>query len=411
MTIRIVFRTVTWIVSSFALFLTPATLSGQVVIKGERVYTMAGPALEDAVVVIRDGKISAVGPAAETPIPQGFRMLEAAVVTPGLVDAHTVVGLSGYLNQPHDQDQLERSSPIQPELRAIDAYDAKERLVQWVSEHGVTTIHSGHGPGALISGQTLIAKTTGRNVDEAVIVPEAMMAATLGDGARAAQGKSPGSRSKMLAMMRSAFLQAQEYGEKQTNAEEGKKPPVDLRKAALWRVLQGQTPLLITVHRVPDILSAIRLAQEFKIRLVLDGVAEAHLVLDEIRKSGYPVILHPPMMRHFGEAANATFEASSLLRKAGIPFALQSGFEGYVPKTRILPFEAAIAVQNGLSVEEALSSITIDAARIIGVDGRVGSLEPGKDGDVALFDGDPFEYTSHCIGVVIEGRVVSEVVR
>jgi imidazolonepropionase-like amidohydrolase len=140
---------------------------------------------------------------------------------------------------------------------------------------------------------------------------------------------------------------------------------------------------------------------------VLDGAAEAYLLTDQIKAAGVRVILHPPMMRQYGEYENASFTTGSVLKAAGIPFAYQSGYEGYVPKTRVVLFEAAVAAANGLSREEALASITIDAARVIGVDRRVGSLEVGKDGDVALFDGDPFEFTSHAVGTVVNGALVS----
>ena len=142
-------------------------------------------------------------------------------------------------------------------------------------------------------------------------------------------------------------------------------------------------------------------------KIVLDGVAEAYLVLPEIKASGYPVILHPTMYRSHSETENLSMITATKLRDAGIPFALQSGYEGYVPKTRVTLFEAGIAAANGLSFEEALASITSSAAKIIGVWDRVGSVEPGKDGDIALYDGDPFEYTTHCTGVVIDGQIVS----
>jgi imidazolonepropionase-like amidohydrolase len=124
-----------------------------------------------------------------------------------------------------------------------------------------------------------------------------------------------------------------------------------------------------------------------------------------------PVIVHPTMTRAFGEHENLSFETASKLVKAGIPVAIQSGYEAYVPKTRVVLWEAAVAAANGLSFDQALRTITIDAAKILGIADRVGSLEVGKDGDVALYDGDPFEYTSHCVGTVIDGRVVSETVR
>ena len=174
------------------------------------------------------------------------------------------------------------------------------------------------------------------------------------------------------------------------------------------RVLDGEVRALVTANRISEILAALRLQREFGLDLVLDGAAEAYLVLDEIRAAGVPVIVHPTMARHTGTMENATYEAAKLLHDAGIPFALQSGFEGYVPKTRVVLFEAAMAAAYGLGFEDALRSITIDAATVIGQADRVGSIEAGKDGDLALFDGDPFEYTTRVCGVILDGRVVSE---
>ena len=379
--------------------------SAQVAVLGKTVYTMAGsppnaaPPIQNGVVVIVDGRISAVGPADQVQIPDGFRVLEAQVVTPGLIDAHSAVGLTGIYNQPHDQDQLERSAPMQPELRALD---------------GVTTIHTGHAPGELISGQTFIVKTTGNTVESAVMVETAAVAVTLSPLAAKKdrdKGKSPGTRGKMMAMLRQEFIKAGEYLQKREKAEADKRPDRNLPLETLGRVLQREIPLMITAHRAQDIASALRLAREFDIRIILDGAAESYLLIEQIKAAGVPVIVHPTMMRAYKETQNSSFETAARLRHAGITIALQSGYESYVPKTRVVLFEAALAAANGLSFEEALAAITIDAARILGVDDRVGSLEVGKDGDVALYDGDPFEYTSHCIGVIIEGDVVSETPR
>jgi imidazolonepropionase-like amidohydrolase len=391
-----------------ALSIGAAQARAQIAVRGETVYTMAGQSIRDGVVLVRGSKIERVGAASAVPIPSGYKVYNARVVTPGLIDAHSVVGLSGYLNQPHDQMQLERSAPMQPELRAVDAYDARERLVEWLRGFGVTTVHTGHGPGALVSGQTMIVKTVGDEVDDAVIVPTAMIAATLGEGALMEGGRAPGTMSKMIAMLRGEFLKAQEYDRKQQAAKDDQKPARDLRMEMYARVLRRELPLLITVHRAQNIVSALRLAKEFNIRMILDGAAESYLVADAIKAAGVPVILHPTMYRAAGETENLSLETAATLRRAGIPFALQSGFEAYVPKTRVVLFEAALAAANGLSFDEALASITIDAARLLGVEGRVGSLEAGKDADLALFDGDPFEYTTHVTGVLINGRVVSE---
>jgi imidazolonepropionase-like amidohydrolase len=370
---------------------------------------MAGPAVADGVVLIEGGKVARVGPAAEVSIPAAARVIRGAVVTPGLIDAHTVVGLSGWLNQDQDQDQLDRGDPIQPELRAVDSYNPRERLVEWVRGFGITTIHTGHAPGALVSGQTMIVKTVGDSVEQAVLAPVAMVAVTLGEAARPGdEKKSPGTRSKAVAMLRGELLKARDYARKRGLPDPEKRPDRDLRREILADVLDRKRPLLVTVNRAADIDSALRVAEEFGLEIILDSAAEAYLAVDRIKAAGVPVIVHPTMRRAgMGETENLSFETAATLRRAGIPIALQSGYEGYVPKTRVALFEAAVAAANGLTTEEALATITIDAARILGVDGRVGSLGPGKDADVAVFDGDPFEHVTHCTAVVIDGRVVS----
>ena len=386
----------------FTLHFSHSTASAQVAVKGEMVWTMAGEAIANGVILVgANGKIEAVGAAKDIKIPANYKIVSAKVVTPGLIDAHTVIGLAGYLNQPHDQMQVDGSSPIQPELRAIDAYNAEETLIEWVRGFGVTTIHTGHSPQALVSGQTMIAKTFGKNIDEVTLVPTAMIAVTLGQGGLASQGRSPGTRAKQVAMLRAELIKAGNY----------KGEPRDLKMEMWKKVLNREIPLLVTAQQAQDIMTALRIAKEFNIKIVLDGAAESYLVLDEIKASGFPVIIHPTMFRAGGETENLSMTTIVKLKQAGIPVALQSGYEGYVPKTRIVLFEAALAAANGLSFKDALSTITIDAAKILGMEGRIGSLEKGKDADIAMYDGDPFEYTTHCIGTIINGKIVSEVVR
>lgn len=397
----------------------------QVAVRGQLVYTMTGPPIEDGIVVVKEGKISAIGAAADIQVPDGFRVLEASVVTPGLIDAHSVVGLGGILNQTQDQDQLERSKPIQPALRAMDAYHPADGLVDWVRSFGVTTVHTGHAPGELISGQTFIAKTTGNTADEAAIVDARAVTVTLNSSAQKQGSQSPGTRGKMMAMLREQFIKARDYLKKQRAAhdddddedeDEDEDEPAtpatrDLNLEALGKVLNGELALLVTAHKAQDIAGALRLGEEFDIDIWLDGGAEAYLLVDKIKAAGIPVIVHPTMQRAVRDSENLSFETAATLADAGIPVALQSGYESYVPKTRVVLFEAAQAAANKLGFERALASITIDAARILGIDDRVGSLEVGKDGDLALYDGDPFEWTSHCVGVVIEGDVVSDTER
>ena len=403
--------------AALAVTLAPALAAQDVAVRGETVHTMAGPAISDGIVVIENGIITAVGPAASTPVPQGMQILQAPVVTPGLIDAHSVVGLAGYLNQDGDQDQLETSAPIQPHLRAIDAYNPQDRLVEWVRSLGVTTLHTGHGPGALVSGQTMIVKTVGRTADDAVLVERAMIAANLGDAAMGRDGAAPGTRSKQVAMLRAALVKAQAGdaslettdGDSSTNREDDAIPKSrDLVNEALRDVLARRIPLMVTAWRERDILNALRLAEEFDIDLVIDGAAEAYLVTDQLREAGVTVILHPPRARQYGDLENASFDTAAKLRAAGIPFTFQSGYEGYVPKTRVVHWEAGVAAANGLGMEAALRAITIDAATALRVADRIGSLEVGKHGDVALFEGDPFETVNRTLAVVIDGVVVSD---
>lgn len=380
-----------------------------IAVRADTLHTGSGERYQPGVVVIREGVISAVGSADEIQVPDGIETITAAVATPGLIDVRSVVGLAGAKNQPHDQDQLEHSAAMQPELRAIDAYNPREQLVGWLREHGITTVHTGHAPGEIISGQTLITKTTGDTVPESVITPVFGLAATLGDATSHVHDRpSPGNRSKAVAMLRQKLIEAREYAE----AREDDDTAQDLSMDMLAGVLAGNHPLIIEVHKHSDIMTALRLAEEFEFELILSGLSDAHLIIDEIKSADVPVMIHPTMMRARGpEVENFSFTTALKLLEAGIPVAVQSGYESYVPKTRIVLFEAAMTLPYGASFDQALSLITINAAEILGVDDRVGSLEVGKDGDVALFNGDPFEYTTNVIGTIINGVQVSSEVR
>ena len=384
------------------------SLSGQtLLVRADTLHTMAGPPIKDAIIVISDGKIVRVGPADSTIAPRIGRIIKAAVVTPGLIDAHSVLGLSGQLNQPHDQDQLDKSAPLQADLRAIDAYNAREPLVPFTRSLGITTINTGHAPRALISGTTMVAKLHARTADQDVIAPQKMVTVTLGQSGipsdNATKGKAPGTRPKALAMLRADLIKAQEYTAKRATAEADKNPGRNLHLEALTRALSGEQRLLINAQRAVDILGALRIAREFELDVVLDGGAEAHLVLDEIKASGFPVILHPTMARAAGEMENASMATASKLQAAGIPFAIQTGYEAYAPKSRNVLFEAAVLVARGLTWEQAMASITTTPAKILGLSDRIGTIEPDKDADLALYNGDPFEYTTHCIGTLIDG--------
>jgi len=374
----------------------------QIAVKGETVYTMNGDAITNGVVLIKDGKIERVGRENRVRIPSDYEVYEAKVVTPGMIDARSVVGLAGYYNQDHDQDQLETSSAVQPELRASDSYNAREFLVEYLREQGVTTIQTGHGPGAVISGQMMIVKPIGTNVDQALVQDATMLSMTLGSGVRS-NFSSPGTRSKAVSVLRQELIKAQDYAAQRA---EGETNGTDLKSEVLADLIDGEITALVQAQTAQDINTALRIQREFGFPMILEGAAEAYLLIDEIKEASIPVIIHPTMARPGGDMKNVSFETAARLQEAGIPVAFQSGYEGYVPKTRVVRYEAGIAAANGLGMENALYALTVGAAEILGIDDRVGSLERGKDADIAMFDGDPFEYLTNVEGVIINGEVV-----
>ena len=372
------------------------------IIDAEFIHIGTGELLSNGRILVNKGIIQAIGAQYEIKAPAGAVRLKAQVVTPGFIDAHTVVGLAGYLNDPgSDQDQLDRSNAIQPELRALDAYNPEEPLVAHLRNHGVTTIQTGHAPGAIVSGQSLIIKTNAQRAEQA-LVHESMLTFSLGGVISGAFSK-PGTRAKAMAMIRQKLHKAEEYAHKRAA---GTLSSTDLGMEALADLLNGQTQALVSVHKAQDILTALRLQKEFNFPMVLDGVAEIYLVLDQVKESGIPVVIHPTMMRATGEAVNVSMETAALLAKEGIPFAFQSGHENYVPKTRVVLFEAGVAVNNGLSSRLAVQHLSLYAAQLLGIDQRVGSLEVGKDADLVLFNGDPFEYTTTVDLVMIDGQLM-----
>jgi imidazolonepropionase-like amidohydrolase len=198
-------------------------------------------------------------------------------------------------------------------------------------------------------------------------------------------------------------LKAREYQKKMNEKDSTKRPSFDLKMDMLSKLLKGEIKAMITANSTVDIMSAIRLANEFQLKLVLNGAAEAYRLTDEIKAAKAEIILHATMARNEDDMLNMSRESASLLTKAGIPVSIESGYEGYVPKTRIVLFEAAVAMSFGLTYEDALKSITINPAKLLGLEKERGSLEKGKKADLVLFDGDPFEYTTHITEVYIDG--------
>lgn len=399
--------TIKHIISASVTLLISIPALAQTAIRAEILYPVSGSPIRDAVVLVQKGKIEKVGPASGVNIPAGYKVINTKVLTPGLIDARTVVGMAGALNIPVDQDQLEKSSPVQPDLRAIDAYNPEETLVKTLRGFGVTSIHTGHGIGALVSGQTMIAKTKPGTVETVTINPLAMLAMTIGPSV-SGNFSSPGTKAKQMSMLRTELLKARDYLKKQQDKDSTKRPATDLKMEALAKLLKGDIKGLITANSSLDIMNAIRLQKEFGFKLVLDGAAEAYRLIPEIKQSGAEIILHATMSRNEGDRVNMNRESAALLTAAGIRVSIESGYEAYVPKTRVVLLEAAQATAYGLSVEDALRAITLNPAILLGIEQRVGSIEPGKDADLVMYDGEPFEYLTRVCGVMIDGEIVSD---
>jgi imidazolonepropionase-like amidohydrolase len=374
-----------------------------------RLHTVSRGTIRDGAVLVEDGKIRFAGRRADLRLPAQTPVLTAKDVTPGLIDCGTVVGLSGFVNIPADQDQDEVTDPNQADLRIIDGFNPNEPLLQFVREQGVTIVQALPGRSNVIAGQGGVFRTYGRSAEQmAVRFPSAMLV-NLGEIPKQAYpNKFPSTRMGTANVVRSALTQASvDAMRRQQIKEEEKKPPRNLKSEALEPVLNGKIPVIFSAHRADDIATAIRLAREYKLNAVLNLATEGYLVGDLIAASHLPVIVHPTMQRVGTlETLNSYLGNAAFLADCKIPVVVGTSFEGYVPKTRVLRHEAAIAMANGLGFERALRAITLDAARLLAIDNRYGSIESGKIADLVLYDGDPFEHTTHVTHTILDGRVI-----
>ena len=366
-----------------------------------RIHTSAGEPIVDGVIVIENGTIKAIGPANAVVIPKGVPVVVAAEATPGLIDVHSVCGLSGAYNIAADQDQDESSDPNQAELRVIDGFNPNDPHLEFLRANGVTIVQAMPGRGCIIAGQTGIFHTAGTTVSQSMIRFPSGLLVNLGESPKGHSPKSPSTRMGTAGLLRTALNQAKDYLVKKDRAR-------NLKNEALEPFLQGKLPVIFSAHRADDMMTGLRLAEEFKLRPVLSLATEAYLIPEAIIASKAPVYVHPTLQRAgssmetlHGFTGNAAFLADHK-----VPMAICTAFEGYVPKTRILRSEAAMAMTNGLGHDRALKAVTIDAATLLGLDKEYGSLEAGKIADVVLYDGDPLENTSHVVLTIVGGRVV-----
>jgi imidazolonepropionase-like amidohydrolase len=375
-----------------------------------RVHTVGKGTLTDAFIEVKDGKIVDIGKIGPTTqLRAGLPVLTAAVVTPGLIDAHTSVALSGGLNITADQDQDEMSEPNQADLRVLDGFNPNEPLLEFLRQQGVTTIHAVPGRNNVIAGQTGIFRTSGYTAERMTIRFPAGILVNLGEVPKASYpNKQPTTRMGTAGLVRNAFTQAQNQQHKRAAAKgDDKQPPPNAKLDALGLALEGKVPVIFAAHRADDMGTALRLAKEFNLKARLDLATEGYLMADELAEAKVPVVVHPTMQRAASiETYNSSLCNAMVLADKKVPLAIGTGFEGYVPKTRVVRQEAAMAMVNGLGRDRALAAITLDAAKILGIDDTRGSIESGKVADLVLYDGDPFEHATHVTYTIQEGRVV-----
>lgn len=384
------------------------------VLKNGNVMTMAGPAFVGDV-AIENGKIVAVGQSLSYSDAE-VRDVTGMTVMPGIVDPHCHIGMWEDAMGFEGADGNECTNPITPELRAIDAINPYDRCFEEAAAGGVTTCVTGPGSANVIGGQFVAIKTYGDSVEDMVLrFPVAVKAAFGENPKRVYDGKNqtPSTRMATAALMRKALVEALEYNEKleKGKADPEKMPERNLGKEILARVIRRELPMKIHAHRADDILTAIRICREFNVRYTLDHCTEGYLITDKLKEAlgeDCEGIIVGPLLteRSKIELKNLSFKAPKVLEQAGIEYAMMTDHP--VTPEQYLPICTAIAVREGASEEGALKAITINAAKITGIADRVGSIEVGKDADIAVFSGHPFDFRSRCVLTLVNGKVAHE---
>jgi imidazolonepropionase-like amidohydrolase len=389
-----------------------ATAAGRYAIQGGLIYTMAGAPLKKGVLLVKDGKIEKVG--RDVPVPPGCPVIEAGdfVVMPGLVLARTQAGLMSNWRMQSSTDETSR--PVVPEMEVKHAVEPQAPHFYLLPELGITSALVTPGDLNVIGGQGIALKTRGDVVDRMVVKDRVVMVFGLGSLAKRKQ-QMPSTRMGIAALIREALDKAREYRDSWEKYEKSKKGPApqrDLSLEALVPVLGGKMPVIIHCERKDDILTALRLADEYGLKVVLDGATDAYTLVDEIKRRNIPVILEN-ILRGVGNVEDAGFSNSNsaVLARAGIPVAFRAK-EGLWqwPAAGMTGGDlleiAAFACRTGMPEEAALRAVTIDAARIAGIDDRVGSLEPGKDADILILRGHPFRTGSTAEAVFLDGKMI-----
>lgn len=331
--------------------------------------------------------------------------VEGALVMPGLIEAHCHMGITEEKKGMEGDDCNENVNPVTPYLRAIDAINPMDAAFSDALEAGITSAMIGPGSANVVGGQFAFVKTHGRCIDHMIVKAPAAMKVAFGENPKvnySGQERSPATRMAIAALLREELTKAEAYRKKREKNQDGE---IDFRYECWLPVLRGEIPLKAHVHRADDILTAVRIAREFQLRMTLDHCSEGHLIAEELKDAGFPAIVGPDMAsRNKIEVQNMAFKTAGLLAQHGILIAVTTDHP--VSKIQFLPICAGLAVKAGMSPEEGLRSVTINAAKICGVDNRVGSLAPGKDADIAIFLGNPMEVSTKTLYTLIDGEIV-----
>ena len=388
-------------------------------IKNARILTMAGINYESGYILADKGKIIKLGKDAADAesLVAGSEKCEIVdaggrYVLPGFIDAHCHVGMWEDSVGFEGDDGNEMTDPVTPHLRAIDGVYHADRAFTEARENGITTVVTGPGSANVIGGQFAALKTFGRRIEDMILKEPVAMKVAFGENPKTVyheKRQTPMTRMATAAILRESLMKAREYKQMlddfTNDSENNDKPDFDMKMEALIMVLNGEIPLKAHAHRADDILTAIRIAREFNVRITIEHCTEGHLITELLLEENVSAIVGPILTdRSKIELRNQSIKNPGILSKAGVRVAIMTDHP-CIP-IQHLPLCAAIAVKEGMDEEEALKAITINAAVITGIDDRVGSLEPGKDADIIIFDGHPLELKSRVVTTVINGQIV-----
>ena len=377
-------------------------------IKYGHIKTMAGPDVENGDILIGDdGKILAVGENLDAP--DGCEIIDAQgrLVTPGLVEAHCHIGLHNEAVGWEGMDYNEGIDPVTPQMRAIDSIWPMDEAFELARKGGVTTCCTGPGSANVLGGTFVAIKTAGKRVDDMIVKDPIAMKCAFGENPKRFYGhqgkKAPMTRMGTAALLREMLFKAKHYMEEK---DAGKDPKFDMKLEALLPVMRGQIPLKAHAHRSDDIFTSIRIAKEFGLKLTLDHCTDGAVIARELAQEGYPAFVGPSLgSKTKIELQSKSFAAPGILHEAGVKVSIIT--DAPVIPQHYLAMCAGQAVQAGLPMEEGWKAITCNPAQSIGIADRVGSLEPGKDGDVVIWSEDPLvNVGARSICTVINGKVV-----